>query len=209
MSFVRFAACELCFEGQCVVGFVIDVLYYGDGCYDGFGNFLPVEVHTGRVCLYDSGVGVYIDYQSGEEVSFSVYEAICVVVGSDQSCRLPHAVCIGDTVVPEMRWQCADAELQYSHSDGAYLVVSDSEYVSVVALYGNQFALLRCVKWIVIVQQYFVYCTGEDPRVEASCGFVLAGFEDDGSHVLIHAVGDGVISVEGKVVADYFDGTDV
>lgn len=119
-----FVAGQLCLERECIVRLVIDVFHAWHNLHDGVGYLLAMEVHSCRMGLYHCRIGVYIHYQSGQEISLAVDKAIGVVVGTYQADRFAHPIRRADTILPETVRQLTDAKRQNAHGDRAYLIVS-------------------------------------------------------------------------------------
>ena len=117
------------FERQGIVGFVVDILDLRNGREDGEGYLFSADMHADRMRLDDRGVGVDIDDESGEVVSFAMDEAESVIVLPHQAQGLANLIGCADTCVPEICGEGVCTKRKYAYSNTSDLPMSHAQHI--------------------------------------------------------------------------------
>ncbi len=83
-------------------------------------------MHAGRMSLNHSGVAIYVNHQSREEISLSMNKAKTIIVRPDEAESFAKSECRFKPHSEEVVGQRRIAELKQSHGNAAYLKMSGS-----------------------------------------------------------------------------------
>ena len=163
-------------EGQGVVGLIIDVFDLWNAGDDGLRDSLATTVHADGVRLHDGRIGIDVDDESRQEITFTMDEPVGVVVGSDESQRLPYGIGGANTLMPEIGGQAVDAKRQDANGDRADLPMADTQQLVGRGAHLDEVALLGLTVWVVPIERDTCNSPAEDPRMASEQRFFFMRF---------------------------------
>ena len=128
-------------------------------------------MHSCRVSLHDSGLGINVDNQSGKVVTFTVYETVGVVrrIRSNTDAAA-HVVCYFQLTFPEIVVDRFLTEREHTHSDTSDLEMSFGDKFFFRGVYFYDFTFFG-------ISVETGDSTGENPGVKSFERLFFAGFE--------------------------------
>ena len=107
---------------------VIHIFYPGAGkIHKRIGKYVTGIVHSGRMCLQHSRAAVHIYYQSEQEITLPVHQAVSVVVLAYQPQGFTQLKRLGKTRRIKFSIYIHRLVTEHSHRDTAYLVMPHTQ----------------------------------------------------------------------------------